>query len=186
MPKPKFTELGCLFKLSLSKTACWSLGVCSTSMPHYEVGYWGPHLAFEYRSSLRDLLNRAHSYLSVERDCFPLSPRIPPFWRFRVLSLCNCPTSAFPPSASSSFLINYLEFSTWATMWIEMDSLLAFSFYKTLFISFSSFVTLARNSRTMLNRSGKSGHSCLLSDLKRKALTVMWVVGGFLFHPRIL
>jgi hypothetical protein len=35
-----------------------------------------------------------------------------------------------------------------------------------LFISSSYLIALARNSRTMLNRSGQSGHTYLNSDLK--------------------
>jgi hypothetical protein len=34
------------------------------------------------------------------------------------------------------------------------------------FISFSCLIALARNSRTMLNRSGDSGHPCLVPDFR--------------------
>jgi hypothetical protein len=35
------------------------------------------------------------------------------------------------------------------------------------FISSSYLTALVRNSRTMLNRSGESGHSCLIPDFRR-------------------
>jgi hypothetical protein len=42
------------------------------------------------------------------------------------------------------------------------------------FISSSCLIALARNSRTMLNRSGDSGHPCLVPDFRGK---------GFSFSP---
>ena len=35
-----------------------------------------------------------------------------------------------------------------------------------IFISFSSLIAIARTSKTMLNKSGESGHHCLISDLR--------------------
>ena len=39
------------------------------------------------------------------------------------------------------------------------------------FISFSSLIAVARLSRTMLNNSGRSGHPCLVPDLRGNALS---------------
>jgi hypothetical protein len=51
-----------------------------------------------------------------------------------------------------------------------------------LFISSSCLIALARNSSTMLNRSGNSGHSCLLPDFRGNGfkfftLSMMLAVG---------
>ena len=40
-----------------------------------------------------------------------------------------------------------------------------------IWISFSSLIAEARTSRTMLNNSGKTGHPCLVPDLRGNAFS---------------
>ena len=41
------------------------------------------------------------------------------------------------------------------------------------FISFSSLITVARSSKTMLNSSGESGNPCLVPDFRRNAFNFL-------------
>ena len=65
--------------------------------------------------------------------------------------------------SSHSFLVVSLGFSMYSIMSFA-DS---FTFpICVLVISFSSLIAVARTSKTMLNKSGESGHPCLIPDLR--------------------
>ena len=74
--------------------------------------------------------------------------------------------------SSSSLLVASLGFSTYSIMPSANSDRLTFSFpIWILSVSFSSLIDVARTSKTMLNKSGKSGHPCLVPDLRGNAFS---------------
>ena len=64
----------------------------------------------------------------------------------------------------------------------KSDSLASYFLIWIPFNSFSSLISMARTTKTMLNKSGKSGHPCLVPDLRENyfrfsPLSIMLAVG---------
>ena len=72
--------------------------------------------------------------------------------------------------SSSSFPVTSLEFSMYSIMPSAKSDNFTYSFPIWIpFISFSSLIAMAKTSKAMLNKSGESGHLCLVSDLRKNA-----------------
>jgi len=87
--------------------------------------------------------------------------------------------------SSNNFLILFLGFSMYSIMSSPNCEGCTSSFLIWIpFISFSSLIVVIRSSRSMLNNSGKSGHPCIVSDLRENAFScspfrIMFAIGLF-------
>ena len=75
---------------------------------------------------------------------------------------------------SSSLLVVSIEFLCIVSCHLQTVTILLLPFQFGFLLSFTSFsclIAVARTSNTMLNRSDKSGHSCLVVDLRGNAFS---------------
>ena len=88
-----------------------------------------------------------------------------------VLLLINFIPCAFTESMSSGgFYVASLRFSVYRIMLSTHTDSFTYSFPVWIpFISFSCLIPITRTSSTVLNKSGKTGHPCLVPDRRRNA-----------------
>ena len=86
---------------------------------------------------------------------------------------------------SGSFLVGSLGFSMYSIMPpANSDSFFSFPIWIP-FIFFSSLIVVAGTSKTMLNKSSESGHTCLVADLSENAfsfLPLRMMLAVFVIH----
>ena len=72
---------------------------------------------------------------------------------------------------TNSFLVAFLGFSIYGIMSSANNDSSASSFPISISFPFFFLIAMARTSKTMLNRSCKSGHPCLVPDLTENAFS---------------
>ena len=87
-----------------------------------------------------------------------------------------------PFISSSNFLVVFRVFYVEDHVICKQREFHFFFSYLIPFVSFSALITVANTSKTMLNRSGESGHPCLVPDFRGNAfnfspLRIMFAVG---------
>ena len=88
--------------------------------------------------------------------------------------------------SSSSFLVMALGFSTYSVMSSEnSDSFTSFPVWISFI--FSSLIAMARTCKAMLNKSGESGHFCLVPNLQGNSFSPLnEMAGGLLYMAFIM